>query len=145
MTMSKIDLKVAKVIYDGLTFLLFDYWQLISPFVISVIVINSVMMFKASEIDGNVIDLWKISSMIYIVIAFIVLFGAPMISVLSYISTSRVTNTDEANNSVYTLWIYLLWSAIVYKIMLMPLYYICNVALDKSKTVSAKKTIESIR
>ena len=145
MTMCKIDLKVVKVIYDGLTFLLFDYWQLISPFVLSVIVINSVMVFKASEIDGKVIDFWKISSMIYIVIAFIVLFGAPMISVLSYISTSRVTNTDEANNSVYTLWIYLLWSAIVYKIMLIPLYYICNVVLDKSKTVSAKKTIESIR
>ena len=144
MTMCKIDLKVVRVIYDGLTFLLFDYWQLISPFVLSVIVINSVMMFKASEIDGNVIDLWKISSMIYIVIAFIVLFGAPMISVLSYISTSRVTNTDEAY-SVYTLWIYLLWSAIVYKIMLIPLYYICNFTLDKSKTGSAKKTIESIR
>ena len=100
--MCKIDLKVVKVIYDGLTFLLFDYWQLISPFVLSVIVINSVMVFKASEIDGKVIDFWKISSMIYIVIAFIVLFGAPMISVLSYISTSRVTNTDEVN-SVYTL------------------------------------------
>ena len=143
MRMSKIDLKVAKVIYDGLTFLLFDYWQLISPFVLSVIVINSVMVFKASEIDGKVVDFWKISSMFYIVIAFIVLFGAPMISVLSYISTSRATNTDEAN-SIYTLWIYLLWSAIVYKIMLIPLYYICNVAFDKSKTVSAKKTIESI-
>ena len=144
MTMCKIDLKVVKVIYDGLTFLLFDYWKLISPFVLSVIVINSVMVFKANEIDGKVIEFWKISSMIYIVIAFIVLFGAPMISVLSYISTSRVTNTDEAN-SVYTLWIYLLWSAITYKIMLIPLYYICNVVLDKSKTVSAKKTIESIR
>ena len=144
MTMCKIDLKVVKVIYDGLTFLLFDYWQLISPFVLSVIVINSVMVLKSSEIDGKVIDFWKISSMIYIVIAFIVLFGAPMISVLSYISTSRVTSTDEAN-SLYTLWIYLLWSAIVYKIMLIPLYYICNVAFDKSKTVSAKKTIESIR
>ena len=144
MTMCKIDLKVVKVIYDGLTFLLFDYWQLISPFVLSVIVINSVMVFKASEIDGKVIDFWKISSMIYIVIAFIVLFGAPMISVLSYISTSRVTNTDEAN-SLYTLWIYLLWSAIAYKIMLLPLYYICNVALEKSKNASAKKNIESIR
>ena len=129
---------MVKVIYNGVTYLPSDYWQLLSLFFLSTMAINAVMLFEPSKIDVKVIDFWMISSMIYIVIVFIVLFVTPMISVLSYISTSRDTDTIDVD-SVYSLWIYLLWSAIVYKIMLIPLYYICNVTLDKSKS------IESIR
>ena len=128
--MFNIDLNLQKQIYEGILFLPYNYWQLFCPLVISNIVINIFILFKQTTINKYLLDVWRLNSMLYIVILTISLFGTPLISVLSHMKNERNPIFDAY--SVITLWIYLLWSAIMFKIMLMPIYYICHIQTKPS-------------
>ena len=120
--MFNIDLKLVHHVYEGILFLPYNYWQLLCPLVLSNVVINIVILYKQNTIDKHLLDVWKFTSMIYIVIVTITLFGTPVVSVLSHMKNERIFDA----HSVITLWTYLFWSAIVFKLMLIPIYYICH-------------------
>ena len=122
--MFNIDLNLLKQIYEGILFLPYNYWQLFCPLVISNIVMNIVILYKQTIINKYLFDVWKLNSMFYIVILTMSLFGTPVISISSHMNNERKPIFDA--HSVITFWIYLFWSAIMFKIMLMPTYYICH-------------------
>ena len=137
--MYNIDLNVVEIIYNGLIFLPSNYWQLLCSFFLLTILINSVVLYKQSEIDGKIIVFWKLNSMIYITILFITFFGTPMVSILSYMPTSKDAKRVDVS-SAYTLLVHILWCAILCKLLLLPIYYNSKVTMAKKQKYSCKET-----
>ena len=87
--MFNIDLKLVHHVYEGILFLPYNYWQLLCPLVLSNVVINIVILYKQNTINKQLLDVWKVTSMIYVVILAISLFGTPVVSVLTHMKTVR--------------------------------------------------------
>ena len=128
--MLNIDLNLLQTIYEGILFLPYNYWQLFCPLVLSNVIITIFILYNPTKINNHLVDVWRLNSTIYIVILTISLYGTPIVSVLTHMKNEKNPMFDAA--SVITLWIYLFWSAIMFKIMLMPIYYICHILTKPS-------------
>ena len=120
--MAGIDMGCLSTLFGALRMVACEYWHLWSGFVPAVILVNIILFCGVRDSGGYLNAFWKYVTMIYVTILFIALFGIPMIAILDYIE--RVGNHQLNIDIAITVWLYIFWSAIVFKIMILPTYKI---------------------
>ena len=120
--MVNIDLPLCFNVFHAISVVGYSFLYLIIGFAGLVIVVNSLIYCEVFHPSEYLIDLWKFTTIIYIVFLFIGLFGIPNIVALEYIEELDVSQINI--DVVITVWIYIFWSGLVFKFMIVPFYYI---------------------
>ena len=124
MNMLTIDLKLCLNVFDAISIIVHTFSYLIIGFFVLVVAVNILIYCEASYQHHSeyLITLWTLTTVIYINILFIGLFGIPIVVVLEYMEKLDASQIDI--NVVLTIWMYIFWSGLVFKLMSLPFYYI---------------------
>ena len=124
MEMLTIDLALCSNVFDAISLIFSTFSYLIIGFAVLVVVVNILIYCDVSNHSAYLITLWNQTTIIYIIILFIGLFVIPITVALEYIE--RLDASQINARVVTTVWMYIFWSGLVFKFMILPFYYIFN-------------------
>ena len=121
MKMPTIDLNLCWIVFSVIASIAhkFSYW--IIGFAVSVVAINLSIHCKTFNHSQYLFTIWSFASVIYIVVLFVGLFGIPIVATLDYIERLNASNLNC--DVVTTLLLYIFWYGLVFKLMMLPVYY----------------------
>ena len=141
--MLNIDLALCTNVFHAISLVVYSFSYLIIGFVVLIVLVNALIYCEVFHPSEYVITLWNFTTIMYIVILFVGLFGIPIIVALEYIEELDVSqiNTDV----VVTVWLYIFWSGLVFKFMILPFHYIFVqiVVHENSKSLSQNTPMKS--
>ena len=120
--MATIDLALCSKIFEAIWTKNADRWYLWTVIVTLIFLVNTIFYSRVCEKNGYLFVVWKAITMVYITLIFSSLFGIPMIVILEYLE--QLDNHHVDVDIVITSWLYIFWIAIVFKILILPTYYI---------------------
>ena len=131
-----IDLALCSNVFNAISLIFYTFSYLIIGFTVLVVVVNILIYCDVSHHCAYIITLWNLTTIIYIVILFIGLFGIPITVALEYIE--RLDASQINAPVVTTIWIYIFWSGLVFKFMILPFYYSFNTIVMNEKKLCKK-------
>ena len=126
-----IDLSLCSNVFDAISLIFYTFSYFMIGFTVLVVMVNILIYCDISHHCAYIITLWNLTTIVYIVILFIGLFGIPITVTLEYIE--RLDASQINTRVVTTVWIYILWSGLVFKFMILPSYYIFNTIVMREK------------
>ena len=121
MKMMAVDLNLCTNVFEAISLILYTFSYLLIVVVVLVVVVNILIYCDVFNHSEYLITLWNLTTIIYIIIIFIGLFGIPITITLEYIE--RLDESQINTPVVTTVWIYIFWSGLVFKFMILPFYY----------------------
>ena len=119
--MYNIDLTLVLIIYEAVSSQIWNYFHFLSFVTVLLVLINVMLCCRFCTTNELLKDFWILMASVYILIVFLLLFGIPFIAIISHVNRLSPTKIDI--NVVITTWIYIFWSGIVFKTMMIPVYY----------------------
>ena len=120
--MSVISMTFLFYIFDALFFVFYKHSYFIGRFAVLVTLINILLYCEVCGKNGPLIAIWMVTTTIYIMLLFVGLFAIPITTTLEY--AERLCISDVYRNLAVPVWLYIFWSGLVFKLMILPLYYV---------------------
>ena len=120
--MLTIDLTLCSNVYDAISLIFYTFSYLFIGFAVLIVVVNVLIYCEFSHYREYLVTLRNLTTIIYIIILFIGLFGIPITVGLEYIE--KLDPSQINTRVVTTVWIYIFWSGLVFKFMMLPIYFI---------------------
>ena len=115
--MITVDLNLCLKISDAIVLVIYKYSYFLSTFVLVLFCINILLYCDAGNHKETLYELWKLTTLIYILILYIGLVGVPITVILEYIEEVCVSKLDLT--VVITVWMYTFWIGIFSKCLIL--------------------------